>query len=87
MSQTPPAHFLDSARERAGLDPRQLWWAYAILGGTASEDTVEGFLDGRSVLDPDQYDILAQAVNDRLVELGIDHRAPYAGKGPDGEPD
>lgn len=81
MSPTPPGHLLEAACRRAALAPRQLWWAYATLGGTASESDVEAFLAGRSGLDPGQYDVLAQAVNDRLVELGIDHRVPYADPG------
>jgi hypothetical protein len=72
------SQILESARQLSGLSVTELWWAYLLLGGTASPREVEGFLAG--ALDPDrgQYNRLAQALNDRFIDLGQDHPVPYA---------
>jgi hypothetical protein len=39
---------------------------------------VEAFLFGTLVPGAHDHDLLAQALNDRFVELGGDHRVPYS---------
>ena len=78
MSRTAIHHILESARQLAGLTVAELWWAYLMLGGTASPDDVEGYLAGTGQPDDDQYDRLAQALNERFVDLGRNHPVPYA---------
>jgi hypothetical protein len=42
--------------------------------------TVEAFLDGRNQnLERVDYDMLVHALNERFLELGLDHPVPYSG--------
>jgi hypothetical protein len=78
VTQTPISQILESARQLVGLSVSELWWAYVILGGTASLGEVEDFLSGALQPERGQYDRLAQALNDRFIDLGSDHPVPYA---------
>ena len=61
----------------AALSIGQLWWAYVAIGGTASPTDLAGFMSGEVVPDALQYDLVAQALNERLGDLGLDHPIPY----------
>lgn len=78
MSAVPMGQILESARQLCGLSVAELWLAYVILGGSASSEEVEGFLAGALQPDSRQYDRLAQALNDRFIDLGDNHPVPYA---------
>lgn len=62
----------------AALSIGQLWWAYIAIGGTASPTDVAGFMSGEVVPDALQYDLVAQALNERLGDLGMGHPIPYS---------
>jgi hypothetical protein len=72
------AEVLDTARQHAGLSIVQLWFEYAVLGGSASLDEVGAFLAGVTSPGSYQYDMLAQALNDVFVGQGGNHPVPYA---------
>ena len=66
-----------AAWSRADLTLEQLWMRYFALGGTADLTDVDAHLHGLGPLSDVQRDVLAHAVNERLVELFTQHRVPY----------
>ena len=71
---------LDQARQQIGLSRPALFIRYFALGGMADRRTVDAFLDGRvQDLERVDYDMLVHALNERFLELGLDHPLPYAG--------
>ena len=81
-----PADLLDRYRRGAGLSHGQLWLRYFELGGMSSAMELEAFLYG--ALQPSAHDreVIAQAINERFVELGGNHPVPYAETDPNGSP-
>jgi len=69
---------LESGRTQIGLDVEQLWTEYLSLGGNAPLDTLAAFLDGSRVPSKQDYDYLAQSLNERFRESGRDSPMPYA---------
>ena len=69
---------LEEGRKLASLSVGQLWWAYLALGGTASPTTLAAYLSGEMRPDARQYDLIAQALNDRLTDLASDQPVPYS---------
>ena len=63
---------------RLGMTPLALWIGYLEVGGDGSLADVTGWLSGADPLSVRDYDLLAQAVNDRFVVLGLDHPVPYS---------
>jgi hypothetical protein len=63
--------------QEAGLSHGELWLRYFELGGMSAGFELEGILCG--VLAPSAYDhdIIALAINERLVELGVQPAIPY----------
>ena len=59
------------------LTPHELWLRYLALAGTAEAWEVEGYLCGLVTLAALEHNILAEAVNERLEELGHRPAAPY----------
>ena len=73
-----PADALDQYRQRAGLSQVDLWLRYCEVGGMSTAFEVEAFLFGTLVPSAHDHDLLAQALNDRFVELGGNHPVPYS---------
>lgn len=70
---------LDHARRELGLSVETLWLAYVALGGSGSLSSTNGyFATSLPRLSAREYDYMAQALNDRYVDLGRDHVVPYA---------
>jgi serine phosphatase RsbU (regulator of sigma subunit) len=68
---------LSAAVRRADLTLEQLWTRYFALGGDADLMDVDAHLAGLVRLPPDESDVLAHAVNERLDEVIARHRVPY----------
>lgn len=66
-----------SACHRGQLDLQELWFRYISLGGDAAPLELEAYLVGLMPLDDHQYDMLAQALNERLAELDLPGDVPY----------
>jgi hypothetical protein len=49
-----------------GLNHAELYAAYRALGGTGTESEIAGFLDGVPPLGATDFNLLAQAINERL---------------------
>jgi hypothetical protein len=74
-----PAHMqqLRDVLAETGLDLEDVWVSYYGLGGAVSRFELEAFLGGLLVLQDQECDILADATNDLLVELGADRRISH----------
>jgi hypothetical protein len=75
----PAVHqLLDSARARTGLSVEELWTECVALGANASVDELEGILNGTRIPSVREYDLIAHSLNERFVDLGLNHPVPYA---------
>jgi hypothetical protein len=61
---------LERGRREAGLSFEQLWIECLALGATAPMDELGAFLLGSVIPTREQYDVVAQAVNERRRPLG-----------------
>lgn len=62
-----------------GLHIDDVWTACIAIDGSLSLAMLKGGLAGTYVLDDHQYDVVAQVLNDRLIEMDLEHLVPYAG--------
>ena len=69
---------LEAERRRIGLDLADLWLGYFGLGGAAKPDEMQAYLRGAITFSALEHNVLAQAINDHSIDLGLDHPAPYA---------
>jgi hypothetical protein len=64
----------------ADLTPAELWWRYIGLSGNRALDALADYLDGTAQWPADEHNVLAQALNERLWDLGcptlVPHRHP-----------
>jgi hypothetical protein len=68
----------EDARRKLGLSVDALWIAYVGLGGAGELAQLTRYLDDGSGLDETEHDYVAQALNDRFVDAGLDHPVPYS---------
>ncbi len=71
-----PHAVLEAARSQAGMSFVDLWIAYFALGGSAQPAVVRSYLAGRNAQSVD-YDLLAQAINERFLDQGATYPVPY----------
>ena len=69
---------LDGYRQEAGLSHGELWLRYFEMGGMSTAFELEAFLLGVLVPSGYDHDVIAQALNERFVELGGNHPVPYS---------
>ncbi|HVB05221.1 MAG TPA: hypothetical protein VNF07_03100 [Acidimicrobiales bacterium] len=72
---------LDQARRDLGLSHRELFLRYFTIGGMSSVLEVEAFLSAALEPADHDYDVIAQALNERFVELGGNHPVAYSDSG------
>lgn len=73
---TAAAHeVLEAGRAQAEMSLDDLWLAYFALGGAAAPESLGRYLAGG--VGPMDYDVVAQAINERFVDRGGDHPVPY----------
>ena len=70
---------LTEGLHRSGLSHLDLWLRYIAIGGEASPMELEAYVNGLLHPDPHQHDMIAQALNERFLELGGDHPVGYSG--------
>ena len=68
---------LDAYCQEAGLSLGELWLRYFELGGMSAGFELEAFLQGLEVPSVYDHDVIALAINERLVELGGRAAVPY----------
>jgi hypothetical protein len=73
----PPVDVLDVYCQEAGLSHGELWLRYFELGGMSAGFELEGILFGVLATSAFDHDIIAVAINERLLELGGGHAVPY----------
>lgn len=54
-----------------------VWFAYFALGGMEPPQVIESILEGTVVPSDVDYDLLAQAINERFMDHDADHPVPY----------
>jgi hypothetical protein len=72
-----PLEALDAYCREAGLSHGELWLRYFELGGMCAGFELEAYLDGLRAPSVYDHDIIALAINERLVELGGRAAVPY----------
>ncbi|HZB20179.1 MAG TPA: serine/threonine-protein phosphatase, partial [Blastococcus sp.] len=75
--EDPQLNGLRDAYAHTGLTLEQLWIRYFALGGTADLVELDACIAGLVPVAPDQHDLLAHAINERLDEVVQEHRVPY----------
>jgi hypothetical protein len=68
---------IDMYCQEAGLTHGELGFRYFELGGMCAGFELEGILFGVRATSAYDHDIIALAINERLVELGGRHSVPY----------
>lgn len=69
---------LEAGRLRLGLTLYQLWLAYFAVGGNGTPGEVRAWLADAPVAPAHDHDLLAQALNDGFLEIGLDHPVRYS---------
>jgi hypothetical protein len=69
---------LDRARQDAMLSVSALWLRYFGLGGMGTALELEAYLFGALRPTTQEYDVLAQTLNERFDQLGDDRAIPYS---------
>lgn len=72
------ATLLRAAKSISGLHIDDLWTDCIAIDGSLSLARLKEGLAGSHVLDDHQYDVVAQALNDRFADVYLDHLVPYA---------
>lgn len=68
---------LDGARREAGLSMDDLWVRYIGLSGSASAMMMSAFVAGAVPPTRRDHDLVAQALNERFLDLGRDMPVRY----------
>jgi len=74
-----PKGVSDKTRRDARLSDPDLWLRYFSLGGMSTPAEVESYLHDEFAPSDHDHDVLAQALNERFEELGLDHPVGYTG--------
>lgn len=72
-----PSFDLENARQQSGLSMTELWFACLGLGGTAMPREFHAHVLGWSPPDRHEYNVMAQALNERFDDMQLDHPVPY----------
>ncbi|PYI38629.1 hypothetical protein CVS30_08670 [Arthrobacter psychrolactophilus] len=62
----------------AHLTVGELWLKYFAIGGSAGQFEVEAYLFAAHTLPVLERDLVAQALNEHFMDLGVDVRIPYS---------
>jgi hypothetical protein len=82
MEETSPEiscrhQLFEAALRQASWTVEQLWIHYLALGGSLVVFDLEAYLAGLMPIPPEQQDVLACALNERLDDLHQTTRVPY----------
>jgi hypothetical protein len=76
-SASPACELTLVAWRLADLAPPEVWWRYIGLGGNRALDALTDYLDGTAKWPAGEHNILAQALNERLWDLGCPSLVPH----------
>jgi hypothetical protein len=68
---------LEDTRKLARLTSRDLWLRYLALGGNASPQQVDAYLADTQEATRREYNILVDALNERLSDINLVQRLAY----------
>ena len=69
---------LRGALPLAGLTVGELWLKYFAIGGSSGQFEIEAYLYAAHGLPILERDLVAHAINERFMDLGMDVRVPYS---------
>ncbi len=69
---------IDAVRRHLDMSEADLRIAHWACGGNARQDELSAFLAGEGRLSEREYNILAAAMNDRLIERNLEPSVPYS---------
>ncbi len=78
MMPNETSDILERARRDSQLSIAALWLRYFELGGMGTALELEAYLYGALQPTAPEYDVLAQALNERFVQLGGIYTIPYS---------
>jgi hypothetical protein len=64
-----------------GLTLSDLWGRYVCLGGGDPQTSLADYLDGAAAWPDMEHNVLAQALNEGLWDVGLPSIAPYRARG------
>ena len=73
-----PLISLADGRHRLRMSMLALWIGYFSVGGNGSLADVDSWISGVNAPSLQDHDLLAQALNDRFTEAGLDHPVAYS---------
>ncbi len=68
---------LERGRIQSGLGIEELWLNCLGMGSNASVEKLQAFFDGTETPSLEEYDLVAQCLNEQLKEIGVDTLVPY----------
>jgi len=78
MAQSPSRVLIDSVRRHLGISETDLRIAHWACGGNTCRRELSAFLAGEGSLSDREYDTLAAAMNDELIERNLAPSVPYS---------
>lgn len=69
---------LADGRQRLRMSILAVWIGYFSVGGNGSLSDVDNWIRGVHAPSLQDHDLLAQALNDRFTEAGLDHPVAYS---------
>jgi len=69
---------IEAGRRHLGMSPQDVWVGYFAVGGNGSQAEVREWLSSAVRLPAREHDLLAQALNDRFTEIGLNHPLRYS---------
>jgi hypothetical protein len=73
----PGPNVLEDGRVLARITRRELWLRYLGLGGDASPAEFHDYLEDARTPNRREYNLLAHALNERLMDVGLFERLAY----------
>ena len=69
---------LGTAQQHLGITLYDVWFGYIAVGGDASLRVVRAWLAGTAEPGDRDHDLMAQALNDRFLDEGLNHPVAYS---------
>ncbi len=77
MTATESGMSLEDGMRLSGMSYPELWLRYVSVSGTSGELELEAYVLGLLVPDDFQHNLIAQALNEHFIDLGLDLPVGY----------